>query len=169
MIARRGVTMMEAVIGTLLVGGVLAGTLGVVGPTARSSRLAGDVVIASYLAAEMLAEIEAQAFEDPDSADRAFGPEPGESGGNRSRFDDVDDYLAWSSAPQSTAGALTAGLSDGWLVSVGVVYANAGNPNADAAADTGIKRVTVSVTKNEVLLHQQSVLRTRGFDSAWEE
>ncbi len=165
--ARRGVTMMETVIGTLLVGGVLAGTLAVVGPTARATRLAGDAMIASYLATELLSEIELQAYEDPSGAARSLGPESGEANGTRSGFDDVDDYHGWSAPPQSAAGARTSGIGDEWNIAVEVVHVEPLAPNQASPTDTGVKRVTISVTKGGALLNEQSIVRTRAFDTAW--
>lgn len=166
--SRRGVTMMETVIGTLLVGGVLAGTLSLVGPTARSSQLAGDVTVASYLASELLSEIEAQPFEDPTEVDRVMGPEPGESsGGQRALFDDVDDYAGWSGAPQSSVGVETTGLNGTWLISVKVVFVEPGDPASESGTDTGVKRITVTVSRDGSELQVQSVLRSRSFDTAW--
>ena len=40
--SRPGVSMMEVAIGTLLVGGVMATTIELIGPTVRSTVLAGD-------------------------------------------------------------------------------------------------------------------------------
>jgi len=167
--ARRGITLMETVIGTLLVGGVLAGTLGVIGPTARATQLAGDEVLASYLANELLAEIEAQPYEDPDITGRVVGPEPGEKTGNRSRFNDVDDYRAWSARPQSAAGVAHAGVPDYWNISVTVEIVNTKSLAPDGVTDTGLKLVKVIVTKYGVVLANRGILRSRFFDTVWSE
>lgn len=165
---RRGVTMMETVLGSLMVGGVLAATLGLIGPTARSTELAGDQLTAAYLAAELLAEIEAQPFEDPRTDSRVFGPEPDETGGTRSKFNDVDDYHNWSGPPQSAAGVETSGLTGSWLIQVQVINVVAGNPAVASATDTGVRRIVVAVSRDARELHRTDALRSRSFETAWE-
>ena len=167
--ARRAITMMETVIGVLLVGGVLAATLSVVGPTARASQLAGDEMIASYLVTELIAEIEAQPYEDPTPAHRTQGPEPGALNGQRSAFDDVDDYHNWSAAPQSPSGGVTTGLTGSWTLDVQVAYVTVADPSVTSVSDTGVKRITVTAQRDATVLHRASILRTRSFDTNWGE
>jgi hypothetical protein len=160
---RRGVTMMEVALGTLLVGGVLAATLNVVGPTVRSTKVAGDELLASALAGDLIDEIAAAAYEEP-GAGGSIGREDGENNGLRDRFDDVDDYHGWAGAPTTIAGDPVPGLGAGWLCSVEVVWVTPGDPGVGSAAETGVKRVRVRVSRNGVSLAERSILRTRSFD-----
>lgn len=156
--------MMEVAIGTLLVGGTLATTLQLVGPTVRSTQLAGDRMIAVTLADDMLDEIATRHFADPDHDDGTIGLNPGESGTTRQDFDDVDDYNGWTAPPQTVNGNPITGLGDGWLIRVRVAHAQIGNPMNDSASETGIKRVTVTVSRHGIVLAERSILRTRSFD-----
>lgn len=166
---RRGITLMETVLSVLLVGGVLAATLQVVGPTARATQLAGDEALAIYLADELLQEIDAQPYEDPATLANTIGTEAGESApGNRSSFDDVDDYHGWSGNVQNAVGVAMTGLSGTWTRSVTVVFVPLGAPNGSSLTDTGVKRVTVSVSKNGTVLATRRMLRTRSYDTAME-
>lgn len=165
--SRRGITMMEVAIGVLLVGGVLAATLQVVGPTVRSSRLAGDQTLASQFAHELLTEIALQPYQDADAHTTAIGPETGETGADRSRFDDVDDYHGWKDAITSATGVPRAGLQGNWERTVAVRWVSMTAPSGSVSlTDTGVKRITVEVRRNGILLAAESVLRTSGFDES---
>ncbi len=164
--ARRGITMMETAIGSLLVGGVLASTLNLVGPTVQSTQRAGDRLTAAVLATDMLDEICALPFVDPQHDNGNIGPNPGEAGGTRDLFDDVDDYHGWTSAPQTRAGDALEGVSGGWEVRVSVHHVVASNPGANSLTQTGVKRITVRVSRNGVVLAERQALRTRSFDAS---
>lgn len=161
---RRGVTLMETVIGSLLVGGVLASTMHIVAPTARTTGLADRRVTANALADAMLDEIAAHPFQDPTNPTSTNGPESGEVTGSRIAFDDVDDYHGWKAPPRHPDGSAISGLASGWTISVSVHHVLASNPSSVQGTATGVKRVVVSVTLNGVLMAERSMLRTKAFD-----
>lgn len=162
---RRAFTMMEVVLGVLLVGFVLAATIQLVGPTARSTQTAGDEVIAAMLADELIDEIASKYYYDPDADGGVLGPGSAEKAvGNRNAFDDVDDFDGWSETPQTTTGTKLTGLSGTWVRSVSVKWVNTSNPQTVSVTDTGVKRVTVTVTKNGVVLATRAIVRARAFD-----
>lgn len=162
---RRGITLMETVIGALLVGGVVASTLQIVGPTIRATKLAEDRKTAAVLADEMLDEIATHPFVDPTNPSNTNGPEVGEATGNRNAFDDVDDYHAWSAAPQQADGTPLPAIGSGWIIRISVHHVQPANPTQVVATDTGVKLVTVEVRRNGTVLAERSMLRTRAFDS----
>ena len=89
-----------------------------------------------------MAEIMQLPYEDPDGIP-LFGSEEILTLGNRSAFDDVDDYHGWSEAPPTAKdGALLAG-DEGWERSVSVGYVNPDDLNSTSLTDTGVKRITV--------------------------
>lgn len=162
---RRGITMMETVIGALLVGGVVASTLRIVAPTVRATKLAEDRATAVALADELLDEIAAHPYEDPTAPTGTNGPESGETTGTRKAFDDVDDYHGWTAVPQQPDGAAMTGLGSGWAVRVGVRHVRPNDPTQVSASDTGVKHVIVQISRNGVVLAERSLLRTRAFDA----
>lgn len=166
MSTRRGLTLMEVVIGTLLVGLVLASTIELVGPTVRSSRLAGETLTARALADQLADEITALPYQDPTAHAGVIGPEAGESGTNRSRFDDVDDYHGWDASPQAADGTALSGLLGSWTTGCSVVWVRAADAQTVEAVETGVKRVTVSVSFNGTVLARRVFLRARGYDLA---
>lgn len=166
--ARRGITMMEVVIGTLLVGMVLAATLNIIGPTVRATKLAGDEVLAAQFVEELLAEIAAQPYRDPTDDAGVIGTEAGETGSNRSRFDDVDDYNGWTDSIQTTTGVARSGLKGSWTRGAKVVWIDPDDPATEVGADLGAKRVTVFVSLAGTRLATQTIIRTEGFDTSRE-
>jgi type II secretory pathway pseudopilin PulG len=162
---RRGITLMETVIGALLVGGVVASTLQIVAPTVRATKLAEDRKTAAALADEMLDEIAAHPFADPTDPTSTNGPEAGETTGTRKAFDDVDDYHGWNTTPQQPDGTALPGIGAGWTLRIGVSHVRPNNPTQVVAADTGVKHVIIQVRRNGTLLAERSMLRTRAFDA----
>ncbi len=129
---RRGITMVETVLSTIVVSVLLAGSLS----AAVSSR--GLVVAADqrrhalWLADELLGEILQKSLTDPQTPGAAAGPDAGES--KRVDFDDVNDYLNWKEEPVDDAtgtpipGAghlnrvvvLSTGVDEGYVTGVGI-------------------------------------------------
>ncbi len=161
---RRGITLMETVIGSLLVGGVLASTIQLLGPTVRATALADRRVVAAAIAGTMLDEIAAHPFEDPADATDAVGPESDEVTGSRKAFDDVDDYHGWSGSVLEADGSAVDGLGSGWTVQVAVQHVRPSDPSIVQAARSGVKRVVVTVSHGGVLLAERSLLRTSAFE-----
>lgn len=163
---RAGISLIEVSIGTLLVGGVLATTLHLVAPTVRSTQLAGDRLIAATLADDMTDEIMAHPFADATNDNGLIGPGAGETGSNRSQFDDVDDYNGWSATAQTRDGDPIPGIGSGWVVRVSVAHANPDNPTQVSVSETGVKRIVVQVSRNGVLLAERVAVRTRSIDES---
>ena len=152
--------MMEAVISTLLVGGVLAATIQLVGPTARGSLVAANEIVAQSLAAELLAEIAPQPYADPTDDKGAIGPDAGEGGPTRMNFDDVDDYDGWAGNVVDMHGNKRDGLYGAWTRKVTVQFVNATDTTKPSVTDAGVKRVTVVVTHDGTTLATRSIIRT---------
>jgi hypothetical protein len=87
----------------LIASGVLAITVtAIIAPFSTASRCQHEdarIAVCSFLAKEMMEEVLAKPFDDPDGDDDVLGPGPGESG--RGDFDNVDDYHGWT---ESTSG-----------------------------------------------------------------
>lgn len=154
--------MAETIVSTLLVGMVLVGTIQVVGPTVRSGSVMADKLVASNLARELNEEISTKYFTSPllDDVD-SMGAAVGE---NRSTYDDIDDYHGVSnSPPQNSAGTPMAHLS-GWSRVVKVVHVDLDDPSVESGSYTGLKRVTVTVSKDGVQLAQVVSLHSHSAD-----
>lgn len=147
-----GYTLVEVLIASALVGVVLAGALDGMGGAARTWLAAGEAVDADALARQLLDEVLAQSYSEPDyeDADAApWGIDAGETAYDRGTFDDLDDYDDWSASPPVTrAGATIDGYS-GWSRSVVVRKLKKRKVNDfrdDGDDDHGSRQVTVTVS-----------------------
>jgi len=101
------------------------------------------------IAEALMAEITQLPMRDP-ACDCGFGPESGETGTSRTRFDDVDDYQDLAdSPPKSRSGIALSGYSDlGRTVSIDRV--TIGNWNTTTSTYEGVYRITIRVLSGSV-------------------
>ena len=95
---RAGLSLVEVVVSTMLVGLVLVGALKGVGAVIRGRVGTSDSGFGKHLASQLMAEIMENDYLEPVDPP-TFGRETSESGGNRTDWDDVDDYHLWGSRP----------------------------------------------------------------------
>jgi len=158
---RPGFTLVEAVISIVLVGVLLVAAINTLGATAVSKRNIEHQALGYTLAAELMAEILSQAYEEPvDNV--AFGREAGESGGSRVDWDDVDDYGGWSASPPQTKDDEPLDGYDQWTRSVEVAFVKPTSLN-ELGANTGVKRITVTASFNGVPAAELVAIRTQAW------
>ena len=164
-ITPRGISMAETIVSTMLVGFVLVGSLQVIGPMVQSTSVHADRLVAANLANELIEEIGTKRFTDPDLADLdLIGVDDGERAAMRADFDDVDDYQGWSSSPPKLSNNQSITSLGSWTRSVGVAHVLLGDAITDSATNTGLKRVTVTVSKNGTVLAQVVSLHSQSSD-----
>lgn len=163
---RRGITLAETIISTLLIGFVLVSTLSLVGPMVRSNTVHANKLVAANLANELSEEIATKSFIDTEPANvDGLGIEANDSTLFRTNYDDIDDYNKWSSSPpKHSLGGIYAGMSD-WTREVSVAHAVMKDPKTDSLAYTGLKRVTVNVYKNGTKLATVTTLHSQAADT----
>ena len=98
----RGLSQIEIVASSLIVGVMLVAALNTLGAVFRSQRLNAARMTGPGLAHELMGEILSLPYEDPEDPGGSIGNDSSESGGDRADFDDVDDYLGWSASPPPT-------------------------------------------------------------------
>jgi len=158
---RRAITLVEAIMSIVLVGGLVLMALNTVGSAAVAQAQTGDSGRGQLLALALVSEIMKTSYADPESPGTVFGPEAGEVDGTRAAFDDVDDYQGWTESPLADAnGVAIPDLPNGWTRTVNVQYANAANLKSSVDADPGIKRITVAVAHNGRTAAKLVALRT---------
>lgn len=163
---RKGISMAETIVSTMIIGFVLVGTLQIVAPLVRSTRVHADRMIAANLANELSEEITTRRFTDPEvDAMDALGVDDAESPKVRSGFDDIDDYNAWSASPPISLGNGKIDSLAGWTRSVKVAHVALADATTGSATNTGLKRVTVTVSKNGVVLAQITTLHSQSADT----
>ena len=157
--SKRGLSLIEVVVSTMIVGVLMVATLNALGAATSSSRTSGNRSVAIALADDLMAEILKAKYVDPGSSP-VFGPETGESGTSRAAFNDVDDYNGWSEQPpQAHDGTQMTDRSD-WQRRVTVERVTASDPTATSSSETGVKRITVDVDYKGTNMIEQTALRT---------
>lgn len=145
----RAVSLAECLISVVLVGGLLATSLELIGRSAVATTKNADRTRGALLAEGLLAEIMALPYEDPDQP-AVFGLESGESDGCRCDLDDVDDLSGYSESPPAYWDAKSIPGFDGWTRKVSVTFAATGDPMKDSMLDTGLKRIEISVWRGSI-------------------
>ena len=127
---RRGLTLVEMVISTLFVGVMLVAALNLVGASKHSQQKATQANRGNQLAQTLMAEILQQDYADPVDGPDSFGRSAAEDAtGDRSLFDDVDDYDNWTAQPpQRKDGTVMSQLTD-WKQVVIVQWTNPNSLN----------------------------------------
>lgn len=149
--AARALTLVEAVFSIVIVGGLLVAAANAVGASAATRQKALQRTQGQQLARALMAEILPLAYQDPDLPTVLPGCELGESAADRTTFDDVDDFSAYSqSPPRAIDGtALTADSDWSWRVAVEWVSRDAVD-GAVSLLESNVKRITVTVKRGQV-------------------
>ncbi|MEM9186702.1 MAG: hypothetical protein AAGB00_09430 [Planctomycetota bacterium] len=167
---RSGLSLIEVAISSLLVGLVLVAALNTAGGAAQASRVNDTLMGGRVYALEMLAEVMAAAYHDPESgnAQQNFGIEADEPNPppNRLAFDDVDDYDGWIE-PSALAWRNGAARLDtaNWQRSVEVEKTSRHDPThvrGDNAYDRGARLITVTVVSPDGEATTLKAIRTAG-------
>jgi len=158
---RFGLTLVEVVVSTLIVGVMTIAALNALGAATRSSTTAGDRAIALGLADDLMAEILRVAYSDPDETPE-FGPESSEGAGPRTAFDDVDDFHNWNQTPPQASDGTVLADRDNWRRRVTVTYVEPDDPTQSTTGnvDAGAKRIQVIVEYDNAVLVEQVAVRT---------
>lgn len=145
---RAGFTLVETAIATVMVGGLLVVALNMVGASRITQTRYADRQQALILAEDLLQEVLARPYEDPDEGITIlFGLELGELLSIRINLDDADDYNGYSDSPPEDAdGNAIPGAGD-YTRSVAVDWVERDDPTTVSASETGVKKVTVAVSK----------------------
>jgi len=166
----RAFAMVEVVIATLVVGVTLVAALNTLGAARGGEYKLAERGRALLLARDLMAEIMQQPYSDPVTGIDSFGLVASESlTGDRSLFDDVDDYDSWNaSPPQNKDGSIVTGYEDYWR-KVSVDWVNPADLSA-SGTPTGVKQILVKVKRGGRLIITLSAFRTQDWiDPAEEE
>jgi hypothetical protein len=136
------------------------------GAATRSGDIVGNRAVALRLADDLMSEILALPYSDPNDTP-SFGPEGIESAGPRTAFDDVDDYDGWDQQPPQFRDGTTIPERDNWRRQVTIQYVRTDNPDLGTAgnSDAGVKRIHVTIEYLGQVLAEQYALATDVPDS----
>ncbi len=162
---RTGLTYLETMVSAALLGLVVVAACRVLAGTARGLFVTETILQGSQLADELLAEILAQPYEDPEEPG-GFGLETGESNASRATFDDVDDYDGWSSKPPRRKDGKFLNAYPQFRRSVVVEQvSDADLQTVVAAGSSSFKRITVQVyLGSRLVAERQAVVSQNAAD-----
>jgi hypothetical protein len=162
--AARALTIVEVVVSMAVVSSMLAASLYAAAASRATLLRWHDRAVATELADDLLGTVAAFPYSSPSGS--ILGIELDDVLGNKTTYDDVDDFDAWTeSPPQDANGAPLAGFS-GWSRSVRVRWVVATAPDTSSASESGVKEIVVIVKKGGVELARRTALRTN-LPSTW--
>jgi hypothetical protein len=144
---RRGVSIVEVAVATLLTGVLLVAALQAAGQSLLAQRQTADRSLGHLLAQGLLNEIRALPYCEPGTDEPTLGTDTGENAGARTTLDDVDDYHGLVENPPKARDGTSLGNVSGWTRSVTVAWV-AANDFSTAASASGAKRITVTASYN---------------------
>ena len=168
MTLRRGISLVEVTISMVIVSIMSMGVIQMTGVTAKTRALSTDRVRGLGLANDLLAEIQATYWADPDAGVTSFGVRVDEYDGvTRTPYNDVDDYDNWTQTPPLEIDGDPIPGFDGWTRSVNVEYALLSGTDivTSGSFETG-KLITVTVRRNNRLIAEVSAFRSLAWDNA---
>lgn len=156
-------TMVEIIVAIAVVAVMFVAVLNTVGTTRSTLFTIGDRARAHAIADDLMQEILTQAYRDPD-VPSSFGPTAEEAAtGDRSLFNDVDDYHGWRASPPEDRTGVALSRHERFSRAVDVTWVDSNlQPAAD---DTGLKRITVTVSRADTVFatlvaYRSDALRT---------
>jgi Tfp pilus assembly protein PilV len=160
---RSGLALVEMVISIVLVSVMLVAALNMVGASKLGQRKLHERLSGQQLAQDLMAEILSQDYADPEDGVDSFGLSSDESAaGDRSLFDDVDDYDGWSATPPELQDGTVMSDLDGWTRTVRVEWVRPTDTTQTVGSNEGAKLITVTVTHDGVPASELVALRTSG-------
>lgn len=159
----RAMTIVEVLVAMVLLSMLLGGVLSAVELSARTQYSTADMAMARSLAADLLEEVCAQPYVDPADPNEA-GLGADEVAGDRTTFDDVDDYHGWMQKPPLFADGTPIPGAGAWQRRVFVRLVDPTVPDVVVGSESGGKLVIVRVTRGPVIYAEMKRLRTQTWD-----
>ena len=147
--SRGGLTLVEVVISTILVSFLMVTALRTTANVFQTWTVAADQSEGHFLAQQLMSEVMQQNYQDPEEPSDDLGVNSGESTGDRSTFDDVDDYKDYTASPPKDRTNTAISGYDGWTESVVIKKVSNGNPTNernDSFSEQRLKKISVTVT-----------------------
>lgn len=158
----RAFSMVEAVVASLILGVLAVAALEASAQAVDGRLRTADCLAAESFAQRLLAEIDQLKYEEPSLpvGTSTIGKDSAESG--RSTFDDIDDYNALDQTNLTdSAGAAIPGGS-GWRLRVSVERVQTFSPFNATLSETGLKRITIRLSRGSRPGVTFVVYRSRG-------
>ncbi|MBU6413482.1 MAG: hypothetical protein KGS45_08405 [Planctomycetes bacterium] len=167
--SRAGITLVETCLSTIIVGGLLGASVTAVGNLATARQITADRARGYQFAEALLTEAQMLPYNDPTLTNDQIGPSATElATGNRSLFNDCDDYANWSESTLQDKSGVVIANTTGWKRTVRVQWVNPGTGFNVSATSTGYKQINVGVSKNGKLIASMNCIKTAAWnDAVW--
>lgn len=142
---RTGLSLIEVVVSTLIVAFIMTTSLQTVTTAVSIRSRTTQLQLGPALARDLMCEILARPYTDPDTESTTIGVDIGEGSSNRTAFDDVDDFNGWSTASPEKPDGTAMPIGAGWKRSVNVSFITPSDMSV-SMVDLGLKRITVTAT-----------------------
>ncbi len=171
--------MVEVILSTVIVAGLLVSVMTVVGVSAQRTTRTDEQTKAAWLAQDLIAEIACYPcryrFSSEPITDRAVSSavvgsaqalDPGSSSptSTRTGFNDIFDFDNWSSTPPVNPDGIPIPGYTGWTRQVDVDAVDPGTLSNRAFNDSAA-RIVVSVLHRGRLIHTETIIRTKATDA----
>jgi len=155
-----GFTLIESVISVVVVGVMLVAALSTLAVASRAQYQTSERRQGLALAQMLMAEILQQAYGDPAYPPGSFGLGEDEKTGDRSRFDDVDDYDLWTAEPPQYKNGTVIGWARKYEQAVSVAWVDPNAPDQVSRSETGLKRIVVTIRCQKRIVAQLRAYRS---------
>jgi len=157
--AAAGVTLVESAISVVIVGVMFVAVLNMVAGAQTTEYANLHRSRGLVLAEDLMNEILQWPYMEPGATSSAITREAGEGGGNRSRFDDLDDYHGWKASPPQALDGSAIAWATGYERDVTVKWVKRlPDYRSVSGSETGRKCITVVVR-----YHGREVASLRAF------
>jgi len=159
----RSFTLVETAFSILIVSVMLAAVLNTVAAAGRGEALLAERARGLLLAQALLGEILAQSYADPAYGPGSFGIGADELTGNRSLFDDVDDYAGWTADPPQNKDGTPVSESKGYEQVVNVAWVDPNNLLTKVGTESGVKWIEVTINCQGRMVARLCAWRTQSW------
>jgi type II secretory pathway pseudopilin PulG len=159
----RSFTIVEAAVSIIIVSVMLTAVVKTVAAARAGEKLLAERSRGLVLARNLVAEILQRLYVDPAYGLGSFGIGADELTGNRSLFDDVDDYGGWLASPPQNKDGSAVPQSTGYEESVSVAWVTANNLLQTSGSETGIKKIVVTLKYDGRVVATLTAWRTQSW------
>ena len=160
-----GISLIETVLAMLIIGGAFVASLNTIASARASQAIAAQQRLGLVLAEDLMEEILTHRYREDPGVLGILGVELGENTGDRSNYDDIDDYNGWASSPPTDIDGNTIVGAEGYTRTVQVNYVTLMNPAMNAPSDEGMLRITVTVYYGSKEVAQLKAYRSNIYES----
>jgi len=156
--APAGITLIECAGASIILGLMITAGLRAAAGAGAAQAVSARTLTGTLLAEALLNEVSSLDYAEPSGA-TTLGIDAAEIAGNKSTFDDVDDFDYWNESPPKTPDGTGIANMTKWSRSVRVYRSLTNSPESTSATETGLKRIEVTVSYSDKVVCTLKALR----------